>query len=157
MRVSTQRQGVTAAVRPVPTDNTMAVLPLTPERIGSDPSYLRSEQKEPAKIGSLKQAFDTFKPEVHHTETIGDAEFVVDVAFNGLNDFTPESIRKRQPGKRNDIADLQSRIDTLNQLKVSFAQAKVKRAWEQPEHRAQLLQALKQFEQQIAQIAGGES
>lgn len=152
MRVATKRQGVTASVRPVPTDNTMAVLPLTAERVGKDPADIEAE---PAKIGSVKQAFETFKPELVFKHTVDDHEFVADLAFNSLNDFSPEAMRKRQAGRRNDIADMQSRVDTLNQLKVKFAQAKVKRAWDQPDHRAQLIEALKQFEQQIAKIAGG--
>jgi hypothetical protein len=154
MRVSVDRQGVTASVRPVPTDNTMAVLPLTLERVKKDPTDIKAA--DATKVSSLDDAFSQFQPKVSLKHTVDDTEFVADLKFERLSDFDPESIRTRKPGQRNDIADLQGRVDTLNQLKAKFAQAKVKRAWDEPQHRTQILEALQQFQAQIEKIAGGE-
>jgi hypothetical protein len=152
MRINVERQGVTASVRPVPTDNTMAVLPLTLDRVGQDPTNIETEG---TKVQNLKEAFATFKPKIDFKHTVDDHEFSAELSFGSLNDFSPEAIRTRKTGQRNDLADLQSRIDTLNQLKVKFAQARVKRAWEQPEHRAQILQAMSEFQAQVEKIATG--
>ena len=35
-------------------------------------------------------------------------EFVADLEFRSLKDFSPENIQKRIPGQRNDIADLKN-------------------------------------------------
>jgi predicted component of type VI protein secretion system len=154
MRVNFDRQGVTANVRPVPTDNTLIVMPLSGDRIGKDVED--GADLAPRAVDSTDDAFAKFKPELNLTHTIDDAEFVVEARFRSLRDFEPERLLKRVDGSRNDLADVHSRIELLNQLRARVAQAKVKKAWGNEAQRTQLIDAVKQFQQQITRISEGD-
>src|SRR5215212_3970867 len=104
------RKGITPAVRDVPTDTTLVVLPVTRERIGKE---VADEYERPERIDNLKAAFEKFKPSLPFRATAGEeqTEFVADLEFRSIEDFKPENIQKRVPGKRNDLADLKNTID----------------------------------------------
>jgi hypothetical protein len=155
MEFDIQRQGVTPAVRPVPTDNTLAVLPMTADRVGRD--LEDGENAAPVRINSTEDAFKQFRPKVHVQRDIGEAKFVVDHQINGLRDLEPDRVLTRtSPDQQNDLADLHGRIQILQQLRTRFAQPKVKKAWANEEQRQELIEAVRQFQQQITKIAEGK-
>ena len=153
--VKVTRAGVRSAPREVPTDTTAAILPMTAERVGRE----APEDEEPTKIGCLAEAFEKFAPRLDFRTTVGDngAEFAADLEFRSLRDFDPRQIRTREPGKRNDLADLQSRIDMLHRMRERFCLLSVKRSWENEEQRREIIGAVDEFEEQLRHIAqGGE-
>src|SRR4029434_5091055 len=115
-KIEVIRKGITPAVRPVPTDTTLAVLPVTLERMGKE---VVDEDEEPVRVDSVNDAFEKFKPSIHFETQAGAeaTEFVADLEFRSLKDFSPENIQKRSPGQRNDIADLKNAIDLLYRRK----------------------------------------
>ena len=151
--VKVTRQGVRPAPREVPTDTTAAILPMTVDRIG----FESPEDEAPRRVSSVAEAFQVFKPAVDFRTTVGEegTEFVAELEFRSLADFDPKRIRTREPGKRNDLADLQSRIDLLHRMRERFTVLPVKRAWENPEQRAEILDAVREFESQLRRIADG--
>jgi hypothetical protein len=151
--VKVTRQGVRPAPREVPTDTTTAILPMTVDRIG----FESPEDEAPRRVSSVAEAFQAFKPSVDFRTTVGEegTEFVAELEFRSLADFDPKRIRTREPGKRNDLADLQSRIDLLHRMRERFTVLPVKRAWENPDQRAEILDAVREFENQLRRIAGG--
>ena len=146
------RQGVRPAPREVPTDTTATILPMTVDRVGVE----APEDEAPRRVSSVKEAFDTFKPGLAFRTYVGEegTEFVADLEFRSLADFDPKRMRTREPGKRNDLADLQSRIDLLHRMRERFSVLPVKRAWDNPEQRAELIEAVREFENQLRRIAG---
>jgi len=150
--VKVTRAGVRPAPREVPTDTTAAILPLTVERVGGE----APEDEAPRRVSSMKEAFEAFKPRLAFRSYVGEegTEFVADLEFRSLADFDPKRMRIREPGKRNDLADLQSRIDLLHRMRERFSVLPVKRAWENPEQRAELIDAVREFESQLRRIAG---
>src|SRR5262245_16928245 len=102
-RIEVIRKGITPAIRPVPTDTTLVILPMTLERVGKQ---VQDEDEQPVRIDSSNEVFEQFRPALRFETTAGaDAtEFVAELEFHSLKDFTPENIQKRMPGKRNDIA-----------------------------------------------------
>jgi hypothetical protein len=150
--VKVTRAGVRAAPREVPTDTTAAVLPMTFDRVGQE----APEDETPTKISNLADAFTAFKPKLDFKTNVGEegTEFVADLEFRSLKDFDPKQIRSREPGKRNDVADLQSQIDLLHRMRERFALLAVKRAWENEEQRKQIIDALGEFQEQLRRIAG---
>jgi predicted component of type VI protein secretion system len=151
-KIEVIRKGVTPAARPVPTDTTAAVLPMTLNRIGKE---VEDEDEAPVGVDSVNDAFAKFKPSVHLETTAGEeaTEFVVDVDFRSLKDFDPENIQKRAPGKRNDLADLKNSIDLLYRLKDRWALPAVKKAWSDPGQRQQIIAAVNELRQQIEKLA----
>lgn len=153
------RKGVTPAAREVPTDTTLLVLPMTPDRVGRE---IARVDEEPLRIDSVNDAFEKFKPSLHfETEAGGDAtEFVADFEFRGLKDFSPENIQKKTPGKRNDLADLKNTIDLLYRMKDRWSLPSVKRAWSKAEQREQILAVLAMLHAELEKVAsevpGGE-
>src|SRR5262249_30497904 len=127
-KIEVIRKGVTPAARPVPTDTTATVLPMTLNRVGKE---VEDEDEAPTSVDSVNDAFAKFKPSVHLETTAGEegTEFIVDLLFNSLKDFDPENIQKRTAGKRNDLADLKNSIDLLYRIKDRFALPAVKKAW----------------------------
>jgi type VI secretion system protein ImpB len=146
------RKGITQAVRPVPTDTTLAILPMTLNRVGKE---LDDEDETPTRVDSVKDAFEKFKPSIHFETLAGEeaTEFVADLEFHSLKDFDPENVQKRVPGKRNDIADLKNTIDLLYRLKDRWSLPAVKRAWNNPEQRKQILAALSYLRIELAKVA----
>ncbi|PYS40765.1 MAG: hypothetical protein DMG14_09450 [Acidobacteria bacterium] len=151
-KIEVIRKGVTPAARPVPTDTTAAVLPMTLNRVGKE---VEDEDEVPISVDSVNDAFAKFKPSVHLETTAGEdaTEFVVDVAFRTLKDFDPENIQKRVPGKRNDLADLKNSIDLLYRLKDRWSLPGVKKAWSDPNQRQQIIAAVNELRQQLQKLA----
>ncbi len=149
------RTGVRAAPREVPTETTLSILPMTMNRVGQE----APEDEGPTKVSSLAEAFQAFKPKYDFKTTVGEegTEFVAELEFRSLKDFDPKQIRSREPGKRNDIADLQAEIDLLQRMRERFTLLAVKRAWENPEQRAEMLSAVDELQNSLRQISEGES
>jgi hypothetical protein len=152
--VKVKRAGVRAAPREVPTDTTTAILPMTVARVGQE----APETEAPTRVSSVAEAFAAFQPKLDFRTTVGEegTEFAADLEFRTLADFDPKRIRTREPGKRNDLADLQSRIDLLHRMRERFTVLPVKRAWDNQEQRAEIIAAVHEFENQLRRIAGGE-
>jgi type VI secretion system protein ImpB len=113
-------------------------------------------------VDSVNDAFEKFKPSIHFETQAGPeaTEFVADLEFRSLKDFSPENIQKRIPGQRNDIADLKNAIDLLYRMKDRWSLPSVKRAWSNPAQRKQILAALARLHAELEKIAqtgkGGE-
>ena len=152
-KIEVIRKGITPAVRPVPTDTTLAVLPVTLERMGRE---VENEDEEPVRVDSPDDAFQKFKPSIHFETQAGEeaTEFVADLEFRSLKDFSPENIQKRVPGQRNDIADLKNAIDLLYRMKDRWSLPSVKRAWSDPKQRKQILEALARLRSELEKVAG---
>jgi type VI secretion system protein ImpB len=148
------RKGVTSSVREVPTDTTLAVLPLTFKRVGQE---VASENEQPELVDSVEKAFEKLKPKYEFKERAGEeqAEFIADLEFNSITDFEPENILKAVPGKKNDLATLKSTVDLLYRLKERWELPAVKRAWEDPKQRKQILAALASLKEKIEKVAQG--
>ena len=152
-KIEVIRKGITSAVRPVPTDTTLAVIPVTLERMGRE---VVDEDEEPVRVDSADDAFRKFKPSIHFETRAGEeeTEFVADIEFRTLKDFSPENIQKRVPGQRNDIADLKNVIDLLYRMKDRWSLPSVKRAWANPAQRKQILAALARLRVELEKVAG---
>jgi type VI secretion system protein ImpB len=153
-KIEVIRKGITPAVRPVPTDTTLTVLPVTLDRMGRE---LENEDEEAVRVDSVNDAFEKFKPGIHFETQVGDegTEFVADLEFRSLKDFSPENIQKRVPGQRNDIADLKNAIDLLYRMKDRWALPSVKRAWADPKQRKQILAAVARLRVELEKVAAG--
>jgi type VI secretion system protein ImpB len=151
-KIEVIRKGITPAVRPVPTDTTLAVVPVTLERMGRE---VETEDEEPLRVDSADDAFQKFKPSIHFETQAGEeaTEFVADLEFRSLKDFSPENIQKRVPGQRNDIADLKNAIDLLYRMKDRWSLPSVKRAWSDPKQRKQILEALARLRSELEKVA----
>jgi predicted component of type VI protein secretion system len=152
-KIEVIRKGITPAVRPVPTDTTLAVVPVTLERMERE---VLTEDEEPVRVDSVDDAFQKFKPSIHFETQAGAeaTEFVADLEFRSLKDFSPENIQKRVPGQRNDIADLKNAIDLLYRMKDRWSLPSVKRAWSDPKQRKQILEALARLRSELEKVAG---
>src|SRR6267378_3146970 len=137
-KIEVIRKGITPAVRAVPTDTTLTLLPMTLDRVGEE---LSQEDEQALRIDSVDDAFEKFKPSIYFETYAGEeqTEFVAELEFRSLKDFSPENIQKRVPGKRNDLADLGNTIDLLYRLKDRWSLPAVKRAWNEPGQRKQIL------------------
>lgn len=151
-KIEVIRKGITPAVRPVPTDTTLAILPMTLNRVGKE---VADEDEEPVRIDSVNEAFEKFKPSIRFETTAGEeaTEFIAELEFRSIKDLDPENIQKRVPGKRNDIADLKSTIDLLYRLKDRWSLPAVKRAWNDPGQRKQILAALANLRTELEKVA----
>jgi type VI secretion system protein ImpB len=158
-KIEVIRKGITPAVRPVPTDTTLVVLPVTLDQMGKE---VESEDEQAVRVDSVNDAFEKFQPSIHFETQAGAeaTEFVADLEFRSLKDFSPENIQKRIPGQRNDIADLKNAIDLLYRMKDRWSLPSVKRAWSNPAQRKQILAALARLHAELEKIAqtrkGGE-
>src|SRR5215467_4898304 len=151
-KIQVIRKGVTPAARPVPTDTTAAVLPMTLNRVGKE---VEDEDEQPISVDSVNDAFAKFQPSIHFETTAGEdaTEFTIDCVFKSLKDFDPENIQKRVAGKRNDVADLKNSIDLLYRLKDRWSLATVKKAWSDPGQRQQIIAAVNELRQQLEKLA----
>jgi type VI secretion system protein ImpB len=151
-RIEVIRKGITPAVRPVPTDTTLAILPMTLDRVGKE---VEDEDEQPVRIDSVNDAFEKFKPSIRFETWAGEeaTEFVAELEFHSLKDFAPENIQKRVPGKRNDIADLQNTINLLYRLKDRWSLPAVRRAWNEPHLRQQIVVALARLRAELEKVA----
>lgn len=146
------KKGITPAVRPVPTDTTLTLLPMTLDRVGRE---LADEDEQALRVDSAQDAFEKFKPSIHFETRAGEeqTEFIVDLDFHNVKDFSPENIQKRVPGKRNDLADMGTTIDLLYRLKDRWGLPAVKRAWSDPNQRKQILDALARLRSELEKVA----
>lgn len=153
--VKVTRAGVKQAPRQVPTETTAAILPMTVDRVGQE----CEEDEGPTKVSSLAEAFEKFKPALNFKTTVGEegTEFVADLEFKSLKDFDPKKIHSREPGKRNDLADLQSQIDLLHRMRERFSVLSVRRAWENEDQRKEIIEAVAEFQAALKRISGGEA
>ncbi len=151
-KIEVIRKGITPAVRPVPTDTTLTLLPMTLDRVGKE---LADEDEQALRVDSAQDAFEKFKPSIHFETRVGEeqTEFVADLEFRSLKDFSPENIQKRVPGKRNDLADMSATIDLLYRLKDRWSLPAVKRAWADPNQRRQILDALARLRTELEKVA----
>ena len=151
--VKVTRAGVKQAPRQVPTETTAAVMPMTVDRVGQE----CGEDEAPTKISSLSDAFEKFKPALNFKANVGDegTEFVADLDFKSLKDFDPKKMHSREPGKRNDLADLQSQVDLLHRMRERFSVLSVRRAWDNPDQRKEIIEAIAEFQEALKRISGG--
>jgi type VI secretion system protein ImpB len=152
--VKVTRTGVRSAAREVPTDTTLAVLPMTLDRVGQE----APEDEVPTRVSSLAEAFDAFQPKLDFRAQLGEeaTEFVAELEFRSLKDFEPGRVRSREPGRRNDLADLQSRIDLLHRMRERFTLLAVKRAWDNDAQRQEIIAALAELQANLRLIADQE-
>jgi type VI secretion system protein ImpB len=145
------RAGVRSAPREVPTDTTTAILPMSFDRVGHE----APEDELPTRVSSVGEAFDAFRPSLEFRTQTGEActEFVAELEFRTLRDFDPRQIRSREPGKRNDLADLQSQIDMLHRMRERFSLLSVRRAWEDQVQRREIIQAVGDLQDELRRIA----
>jgi len=151
--VKVTRAGVKQAPRQVPTETTAAVMPMTVDRVGQE----CGEDEAPTKISSLGEAFEKFKPALNFKANVGDegTEFVADLEFKSLKDFDPKKLHSRDPGKRNDLADLQSQVDLLHRMRERFSVLSVRRAWDNSDQRKEIIEAIAEFQEALKRISGG--
>ncbi len=153
--VKVTRAGVKMAPRQVPTETTATILPMTVDRVGQE----TAEDEQPTKVSSLAEAFEKFAPKLDFKTSVGEegTEFAADLEFKSLKDFDPKKLMSKTPGKRNDLADLQSQIDLLHRMRERFSVLSVRRAWDNPEQRKEIIEAIAQFQDALKKISGGEA
>lgn len=160
----TIRKGVTPSIPPVPTDTTLIVMPMTLHEVEEKGGThwkvrkeLEDEDEDPTRIDSVNDALKQFKPGIaFRTQVqVGEdvTEFAANLEFRSLKDFSPENIQKRTAGQCNDIADLKTTIDLLYRLKDRWALPAVKRAWNNPAERQQILAALAKLRVELEKVA----
>ncbi|HLJ88276.1 MAG TPA: type VI secretion system contractile sheath small subunit [Candidatus Angelobacter sp.] len=159
--IDVKRQGVRPAVRKAPTSTCAVTMPMTLDRVSRE---VRSETEEPQALESLQDAFEKFKPELKFRGSAGEegTEFRADLQFRGIKDFDPNNIMTRQEVKaedgsvtylRNDLADLKNNIDLLYRLKDRWKLPAVRRAWNNPEQRREIIRALSQLRDELGKVA----
>ncbi|HVW76494.1 MAG TPA: type VI secretion system contractile sheath small subunit [Alloacidobacterium sp.] len=162
--IEVKRQGVRPAVRKVPTSTCAVTMPMTLEQVKRE---ARSENEEPEMVESLQHAFEQFKPQLKFKGTAGqqETEFQADLRFRSIKDFEPNNIMGRQEVRaedgsvtylRNDLADLKNNIDLLYRLKDRWKLPAVRRAWNNPEQRKQIISALAQLRDELDKVVEGE-
>ncbi len=77
-RIEVICKGITPAVRPVPTDTTLAILPTTLDRVGKE---VEDDDEQPVRIDSVNDAFEKFKPSLRFEASAGEeaTEFVAEL------------------------------------------------------------------------------
>jgi len=151
--VKVTRVGVKQAPRQVPTETTAAILPMTVDRVGQE----TGEDEQPTKVSSLAEAFEKFKPGLNFRTNVGDegTEFVTELEFKSLKDFDPKKLMTRDASRRNDLADLQSQVDLLHRMRERFSVMSVRRAWDSPEQRKEIIEAIAEFQEALKKLSGG--
>jgi len=156
------RKGVTPSVRKVPTSTAAVVMPMTLDRVGKE---VESDNEEPTKVESAKDAFDKFQPKLAFKGTAGEdeTEFRAEFQFRSIKDFDPENLQKRQEVRtdagqvqylRNDLAELKSNIDLVYRLKDRWKLPAVRRAWGNPQQRKEIIEALGRLRSELEKVAG---
>jgi len=158
------RKGITPALRKVPTSTCATIMPMTLDRVGKEAS---SDNEEPVKVETAQDAFEKFKPSLEFKGRAGEeeTEFKAEFRFRSIKDFDPENLQKRQEIKneageveylRNDIADLKNGIDLLYRLKDRWRLPTVRRAWNNPTQRQEIIGALARLRSELEKVAGKE-
>ncbi|MGH9397120.1 MAG: hypothetical protein ACRD18_09760 [Terriglobia bacterium] len=156
------RKGITPSIRKVPTSTAAAMMPMTLERVGKE---AESENEEPAKVESVKDAFEKFQPKLSFKGNAGEeeTEFKAEFNFRSVKDFDPENLQKHQEIRnedgevtylRNDIADLKSNVDLLYRLKDRWKLPTVRRAWNNQAQRKEIIEALGRLRGELEKVAG---
>ena len=125
---------------------------------------LSSEDEKPTKVESVQEAFDQFAPKVDFRGRAGDnkAEFQAELEFHSLKDFNPENILKHQGVKdkngviqyrRNDLADLSNTIEMLYRLRKTFDDTSIRRAWNNPDQRLEIVRLIGKLQQEVKQLS----
>ena len=157
------RKGVTPHIRKVPTSTAAVMMPVTMERIGAEAG---TETEELTKVEDLRDAFTKFQPQFEFRGRGGpeEAEFRADLRFKNIRDFEPENLQKKQEIKkengeteylRNDLADLKLNIDLLYRLKDRWRLPAVRRAWNDPTQRKEIIEALGKLRSELQAVAKG--
>jgi predicted component of type VI protein secretion system len=157
------RKGVTPSVRKVPTSTAAAMMPMTLDRVNAEAA---SESEELTKVEDLADAFRQFQPSLQFTGVAGaeETEFRAEVQFRSIKDFDPENLQKRQEVRdaegnvsylRNDLADLKANIDLLYRLKDRWKLPAVRRAWQNPAQRQEIVNALAKLRSELERVAAG--
>ena len=137
------------------------MMPMTLNRVGQE---VASENEEPTKIENAQDAFEKFQPQLGFKGYAGpeETEFKADFRFRSIKDFDPENLQKRQEVRdadgnvtylRNDIADLKSNIDLVYRLKDRWKLPTVRRAWNNPNQRQEIIAALGKLRGALENIA----
>ncbi len=161
--VKVVRKGVTPSIRKVPTSTAAAMMPMTLERVGIEAA---SENEDLTKVEDLSDAFRKFQPSLNFNGRAGEqeTEFRADVQFRSIKDFDPENLQKRQEVRdadgnvsylRNDLADLKANIDLLYRLKDRWKLPTVRRAWQNPAQRQEIVEALGKLRSELERVAEG--
>lgn len=153
--VKVTRAGVRMAPRQVPTETTATILPMTVDQVGQE----SSEDAQPTKVSSLAEAFEKFAPALDFKTTVGEegTEFAAELEFKSLKDFDPKKLMSKTPGKRNDLADLQSQVDLLHRMRERFSVLAVRRAWDNPDQRKEIIDAIAEFQDALKKLSGGDA
>lgn len=160
--ISVKRTGVRPSVRKVPTSTCAVTMPMTLERVGKE---VTSENEEPTEVESAQDAFVKFHPELKFKGRAGEeeTEFQAEFRFRNVKDFDPANLQMRQEIRnedgsvtylRNDIADLKNNIDLLYRIKDRWKLPAVRRAWNNPNQRVEITDALARLRDELQKVAG---
>ena len=163
--IEVKRQGVRPAVRKVPTSTCAVTMPMTLAQVGRE---VHTEDEEPEVVESLQHAFEKFNPQMKFKGRAGaeETEFQADLRFRSIKDFEPSNIMTRQEVRaedgsvaylRNDLADLKNNIDLMYRLKDRWKLPAVRRAWNNPEQRKQIIAALGQLRDELDKVVEGQN
>jgi predicted component of type VI protein secretion system len=138
---------------------------MTLEQVGRE---VHTEDEEPEVVESLQRAFEKFNPQIKFKGRAGaeETEFQADLRFRSIKDFEPSNIMTRQEVRaedgsvaylRNDLADLKNNIDLMYRLKDRWKLPAVRRAWNNPEQRKQIIAALGQLRDELDKVVEGKN
>jgi predicted component of type VI protein secretion system len=138
---------------------------MTLEQVGRE---VHTEDEEPEVVESLQNAFEKFNPQMKFKGRAGveETEFQADLRFRSIKDFEPSNIMTRQEVRaedgsvaylRNDLADLKNNIDLMYRLKDRWKLPAVRRAWNNPEQRKQIIAALGQLRDELDKVVEGKN
>ncbi len=160
--INVKRTGVRPSVRKVPTSTCAVAMPMTLDRVDKE---VTSENEEPTEVESAQDAFAKFKPELKFKGRAGEdeTEFQAEFRFRNVKDFDPVNLQMRQEIRnedgsvtylRNDIADLKNNIDLLYRIKDRWKLPAVRRAWNNPSQRHDIIDALARLQSELQKVAG---
>jgi type VI secretion system protein ImpB len=160
--INVKRTGVRPSVRKVPTSTCAVTMPMTLDRVGKE---VTSENEDPTEVESAQDAFAKFRPELKFKGRAGEdeAEFQAEFRFRNVKDFDPANLQMRQELRnedgsvtylRNDIADLKNNIDLLYRIKDRWKLPAVRRAWNNPDQRQEIVGALARLRDELQKVAG---
>lgn len=163
--INVKRTGVRPSVRKVPTSTCAVAMPMTLDKVGKE---VASENEDPTEVESVSDAFAKFHPELKFKGRAGEeeTEFQAEFRFRNVKDFDPANLQMRQEIRnedgsvtylRNDIADLKNNIDLLYRIKDRWKLPAVRRAWNNPAQRQEIIAALGRLRDELQKVAGGKA
>jgi predicted component of type VI protein secretion system len=137
-------------------------MPMTLDRVGKE---VTSDNEEPTEVESVQDAFAKLRPELKFKGRAGEeeTEFQAEFRFRSVKDFDPTNLQMRQEVRnedgsvtylRNDIADLKNNIDLLYRIKDRWKLPAVRRAWNDPSQRQEIIDALARLRDELQKVAG---